>query len=61
MNTENEQVGMNQLSETELNQVIGGISALDFVDTIFAAFVGRDSDGNGPIKHFLGNGGHYKN
>jgi bacteriocin-like protein len=60
MNSQTEQVAKNELSEAELDQVNGGMSFIDFADALLSAFVGTDGHGNGPIKHFMGNGGHYK-
>lgn len=52
---------MSQLSETDLDRVSGG-DLLDAVDWFLrAAFGIDDGHGNGPINHFRGNGGHYKN
>lgn len=59
MNTKTE-VEMNELSETELDQVSGGFDLIDFLDKVGQIFTGTDGHGNGPIKHFMGNGGHYK-
>jgi bacteriocin-like protein len=59
MNAETKQVGMNELSETELDHVSGG-DLIDMIDHIAAAFIGRDSEGRGLIHHFIDSGAHYK-
>jgi bacteriocin-like protein len=59
MDTETKQVEMTELSDTELNQVSGG-GLIEFLDTLAAAFVGRDRDGKGPILHFFNDGSNQK-
>jgi bacteriocin-like protein len=64
MIAEIKQAEMNELSETELDQITGGTAGPDavrLIDAILSNFVGTGSEGKGFIGHFLGNGGHYEN
>jgi bacteriocin-like protein len=62
MNTER-QVGVNEMSETELDQVNGGGAleiAVDGFDSFWDRVLGiHDSQGRGIIHHFIDSGAHY--
>jgi hypothetical protein len=58
MNKE-KQVGMDGLSDTELDQVNGGGAGADIDNFLNRVFGVRDSEGKGLIQHFIDNGAHY--